>query len=203
MITSRRLKLLSSRLFKSSLWLVALIVTILLGFFSGWKSFSPSTRTVETLAARPPAVTPLVPDRRSAPSVTATLTEARASIRFKGHRQLGEALAYAKIEALKPSQYSKAFAEAIAQPRTASGDRLIDFILDCWGRVDPQAAVTACAGAFHRDRERFLDRARMPPVNLARRDPKAALQAWRTHWQPLKKDHDDSAEYPLTYIFSN
>lgn len=185
---------------------VTLVVLLaMIGFFLGWKSYSADKRAVQEMVSGGEMASALLPMNRQFSKGSQGLTElekVRAALRFNDGTGLGEARAYLEIEDWSSSQLAEAFASAIGQPRTASGDRLIDMILDRWAKVDPAAAVSACSEAFLSDRERFLNRARMPLHHLAKKDPAAAFEAWRAHWEPLDKDYDDATEFQLTGVFS-
>lgn len=201
-IITAKLKRIPFIVFKWVFVLSLFAVLVVTGFVSGWKSLSPRQDRVE-IAARGRVQSPL-PAERHRPkqrALQATVEDARAGIRFGDHLVLGEAKAFAVIEALSLSQLPAAFAEAVAQPRTSSGDRLIDIILNRWARLDPAAAVAACAETFHSERERFLQRARMPLYYLARKDPAAAFAAWQAHWASLDEGYDDSTEFELGNVF--
>ena len=211
---TRRIKTAGRRLLVAIKWsavVAGLAVASVLGFSLGWKSWSADKSTLEASAQRSVALSVKgteVPASAAA-KLSATevidvfLDDALGAVRFSGAMGLGKAQAFKLVESLRPSQLPSAFAAAIEEPRTSSRDRVIDFLLDRWARIDPQKAFPACAEAFESDREAFLERARMPLFYFAKTDAASAYAAWRDHFSPLDKDYDNSTELPLSGVFSS
>ncbi|MCB1100146.1 MAG: hypothetical protein KDN22_31570 [Verrucomicrobiae bacterium] len=198
------------RVSRWALLAAAIVIVLLVTFALGWKSWSPSGKVLQASARRtvemttnPEGASKLKLTRAYKNMIGATIDDAIGAIRFGGGMGVGEAKAFKLVEDLEPSQLPTAFAKAMASPRTSSRDRLIDFILDRWARLDPAKAVAACAEAFGNDRQVFLDRTRMPMNHFAEAAPASAYAAWQKHYSPLNKDYDNSTEFQLSGIFSS
>ncbi len=186
----------------------ALLIVLLGAFVLGWKSRTSEKEILKGDAVdRGPRVPTIIGTSNSESDKAETegperlLSTAIGTLRFGG--RMGEAEAFQMVEDLEKADLPNAFATAIGLPPTPSRDRLIDFLLDRWARIDPPSAFAACADAFGSDRESFLARARMPLLYLGREDPASAFAAWRKHYAPLDEAYDDSTEFQLSGIFTN
>ncbi len=183
--------------------MILIAAIVLSAFIAGWKSHATAPSAIEQVVSKETISILTSRQHSSSTSIAQAMGDAKAFVRFDRRLQGGEATAYRLIENLSTAELAKAFAESLSQPRTASGEKLIDFILDCWAQVDPHGAVDACADAFYKDRDRFLNRAHIPLYHLAKTDPNSAMAAWQTHWRPLDRDHDNSSEYALKVVFQH
>ncbi len=142
-------------------------------------------------------------------SISETLLEARELIRYD-NGSLGRARLTLMIEDIDPALLDEAFAEAcqLAKGSRLQSDPVVWGILMRWSKIDPRAAYHApfevvTWGTEDMRRDTQLDLTRMPLIELSKRDPKAAFDAWNEHMPQLDKDYDNSTEFLLNSIFES
>ncbi len=112
------------------------------------------------------------------------------------------------IEEIDPALLGDAFAEAChaAKGRRIPADPIVSAILNRWLKLNPQAAYNASFdvptwGMPDMRRDTQLELARMPLIELSKRDPVAAYEAWRERMAPLDRDYDNGTEFQLSGVF--
>ena len=143
-------------IFKWASVVVGLIVLTVAAFAIGWKSWVPpkmqlqaSTRpTLEASTRANDLVRNTNIKEKPAQPVDQLIEDAMGAARFGGGMGLGSAKAMQLIESLKGSELPRAFAAVVEGELTASREKIAQLILDNWSRIDPNAAMEACAATF-------------------------------------------------------